>query len=129
VESCHVQFADDIFGKNLDAVKGKTILRGVKLLALPMDPVPEEIIRRYPDVTSSIDIMFVNAVPFLVAISTDLKIGHAMPVTSKHDTEISQSLKRNIARYERRGFTVKQVRADEEFYKLLGLVNIDFCCY
>jgi hypothetical protein len=44
VESRHVQFADDDFGKNLGAVKGKTV-RGVQLLALPMDPVPEEIIR------------------------------------------------------------------------------------
>jgi hypothetical protein len=81
---------------------------------------------RYPNVTISIDIMFVNAVPFLVAISTDLKIGHAVPVTSMHDTEVSQALKCIVARYDWRGFSVKQVRADEEFYKLQGLVNVDF---
>jgi hypothetical protein len=124
VESRHVQFADDIYGKNLDAVKGKIVRRVVKLAALPMDPVPEDIFSRYPNVTLSIDIMFVNAVPFLVAISTDLKIGHALLVTSRHDTEISQALKRFIARYDRHGFS--QVRADEEFYKLEGLVNVDF---
>jgi hypothetical protein len=57
VESRHVQFADDIYGKNLGAVKGKTVRLEVNLSAAPMDPVPQEIMS-HPSVTLSIDIMF-----------------------------------------------------------------------
>jgi hypothetical protein len=67
--------------------------------------------------------MFVNAVLFLTAISKELKIGHAVPVTSRHDVVIATALKRIIAKYERRGFSVKQVGADGEFCKLEDLVN------
>jgi hypothetical protein len=73
VESRHVQYAD-IYGKNLGASKGKTVRREVKSPVVSMNPAPDEIISRYPDVSLSIDIMFVNAVPFLNAISKELKI-------------------------------------------------------
>jgi hypothetical protein len=109
VESRHMQYADDIYGKNLGAIKGKTVLREVKSPVVSMNPVPDEIISRYHDVSLSIDIMFVNAVPFLTAISKELKIGHAVPVTSRHDVVIATALKLIIAKYERRGFSVKQV--------------------
>jgi hypothetical protein len=126
VESRHVQFADDIYGKNLGAIKGKTVRREVKSPVVSMNPVPGEIISRYPDVSLSIDIMSVNAVPFLTAISKELKIGHTVPVTSRHGVVIATALKRIIAKYERRGLSVKQVGAAGEFCKLEDLVNVDF---
>jgi hypothetical protein len=61
--------------------------------------------------------MFVNSEPFLAAISKELKIGHAVPVASRHDVVIATALKRIIAKYERRAFSVKTSGADEEFCK------------
>jgi hypothetical protein len=107
VESRHVQFADDINGKNLGAIKGKTVRREVKLPAVAINPVPEEIMSQHPNVTLSIDIMYVNSVTFLTAVSKELKIGHAIPVASRHDVVIATALKRVIAKYERRGFSVQ----------------------
>jgi hypothetical protein len=47
-------------------------------------------------------------------------------VVSRHDVVLAKALQHTIAKYERRGFTVKQVGADEEFDKLEDLMNIDF---
>jgi hypothetical protein len=71
VESRHVQFAVDIYRKNLGAIKGKTARRAVKLPLVFM--VPEEVMRRYPNVSLSIDIMFVNSVPLWAATSKDFE--------------------------------------------------------
>jgi hypothetical protein len=95
----------------------------VKLPAVSINPVPEEIMSRHSNVTLSIDIMYVTSVPFLSAISKELKIGHPVLGASRHDVVIAKALKRIIAKYERRGFSVKQVGADEE---LEHLVNVDF---
>jgi hypothetical protein len=102
------------------------LCREVKLPAVSMNPVQEEIMNLFPNVTLSIDIMYVNSVPFLSAISKELKIGHAVPVASRHDVVIAKALKRVIAKYERRGCSVKQLGADEEFCKLEDLVNVNF---
>jgi hypothetical protein len=64
VERRHVQYADDIYGKNLGTIKGKTVRREVKLSAVSNNEVPAEILPRYHDVTLSVDIMFVNSLPF-----------------------------------------------------------------
>jgi hypothetical protein len=130
VESRHVQYANDIYGKNLGAIKGKTVRREVKPLTVSSNEVPEEILSRYRDVTLSVDIMFVNSLPFLVALSKELRIGHAVPLTSRHDTVIARELKAIILKYEMRGFRITQVRAEGEFQKLEAHINVhfEFCC-
>jgi hypothetical protein len=59
-----------------------------------MDPVPEEITSRYPNVTLSIDIIFVSVLCRFFQGIEDWTV----PVASRHDTELSQVLKRLIAR-------------------------------
>jgi hypothetical protein len=68
---CPVTKADIItvenkFGPNIGSLKGKTVRRPNEHIALGIDPVPQEVLEIYREITLSIDIMFVNKIPFFV---------------------------------------------------------------
>ncbi len=65
--------ADNIFGTNLGALKGKTARTPPKHVFYNIDPVTRDILDKYRNVTLCIDIMFVNKVPFIITSSRYMK--------------------------------------------------------
>ena len=66
--------ADNIFGPNFGALKGKTARTLPKHVFDNIDPVQRDILEKYRDVTLCVDIMFVNKIPFIITISRYIKI-------------------------------------------------------
>ena len=55
-----INAANDIFGKNLGSIKGKTVHRPNPHVNTNILPVPNDIMSLHKQVTLAIDIMFVN---------------------------------------------------------------------
>lgn len=118
VERRHIQAAEEIFGPNLGALKGKTRRHTVDHVPGVVDTVPPEILSKHREVTLCVDIMFVNKVPFLLAISRGLRIATVHALLDRQVTTIRDAIRNVIAIYKRRGFTISLVLADDEFEPL-----------
>jgi len=58
--------AEDIFGPNLESVKGKTTHTMQEHVQVNLDDLPKEIMEKHSDVTLAIDVMFINRIPFVI---------------------------------------------------------------
>ena len=129
VEKRHIQAAEDIFGANIGALKGKTPRRTTSHVVVDKDPVPEEVMGAHKNVTLAIDIMFVNGIPFFVTISRGIRFGTVESLNNRQIGTIKQCLVKVIATYQRRGFTVDTILADDEFSPLRNEIpGVDVNC-
>jgi hypothetical protein len=112
--------AEDIFGPNLGALKGKTVRHSGNRVRPEYEQIPSEIMERYTDVTLCIDIMFVNKLPFLVTISKHIKFGTVEAIKSRKHKVLLAALKGVKRLYALRGFRVKYGHVDNEFEPMRG---------
>ena len=91
--------AERIFGPNLGALKGKTVYRRGVLVSGRIEGVPPSILERYQKVTLSIDIMFVNGIPFLLTISRGLQFGTAENLLNRQVPTVATALEKVIKLY------------------------------
>ena len=70
-----IRAAEDIFGPNLGALKGKTPARRSTVVSGGRDGVPPDILDRHRDLVVSMDIFFINKIPFLLTTSRNLHFG------------------------------------------------------
>ena len=115
VKRSDIAVAEDIFGPNLGALKGKTVWRPNPHVAMGVDGVPPEIIKTYRSIILTMDIMFINKVAFFVTSSRNLKIGTVEALPNRQIPTIIQRLKSVIALYRHRGFEISAILADNEF--------------
>ena len=80
--------------------------------------MPPEVMNEYRNVHLDIDIMFVNGIPFLTAISRDLRLIHSSVLKRRTNTQIKKVLTNIKSTYEKRGFSVKTIHGDNEFENL-----------
>jgi hypothetical protein len=67
--------ANNIFGPDIGSLKGKTVRKTQKAIIESITPIPRDIHEKYKMVTLSIDIMYINNIPFLTSISRHLRFG------------------------------------------------------
>ena len=110
-----VMTAEEIFGKDLGAIQGKTTRN--KTEPVPSDYVnmPPDILKFHKDVTLAADLMFVNKIPFLITTSRSIQFTTAERLDNRdEETLITGILKvRNL--YTRRGFNIHICMMDNEF--------------
>ena len=123
-----IQAAEDIYGPNLGALKGKTVARPNPHVKTGIDPVPPEIIHLHNSVTLAIDIMFVNRVPFFITISRNLKFGTVEALSNRKAVTITEKLKSVVKLYQHRGFQVTTILADPEFEPIRASFPSLNCC-
>jgi len=118
VEARHIRAADDIFGPNIGGLKGKTPRRTPPHITATIDPVPPDVLAHHQNVCLAIDVMFINKIPFFVTVARDLKYGTVEDIPNRQVSTIKTILEQTIRRYERRGFAIRTILADEEFTAL-----------
>lgn len=120
--------ADTIYGPNLGSLKGKTVHRKPPSVSRVVDPVPRDIFTNYSRVSLSIDIFFLNKVPFVITYCRTLKFGTVATIPNRQVATIADQIDDVITLYQSRGFTVPAVYADPEFEPLRRrFPSIDTC--
>ena len=123
-----VQAAEDIYGPNLGALKGKTVDRPNPHVPSGVDHVPTSIMDVHHAVTLAIDIMFINKVAFLVTTSRNLKFGTVEALSNRQITTIIAKVKSVCQIYHHRGFRVTMILGDPEFKPICGTFPQLNCC-
>ena len=125
-----IRAAENIFGPNLGALKGKTPARRSTVVSGGRDGVPPDILDRHRDLVVCIDIFFINKIPFLLTTSRNLHFGTVEAIPNRQVTTVLQAIKRMLSTYHARGFRVRTIPADPEFQPLDGMipgVSFNFC--
>ena len=107
--------AENIYGPNINALKGKTVKRPGVQVKPEIDNVPPEILAEHKSITLEVDIMFVNKMPFLITTSRKLRFGTAEHLPNRQHTTVVKAIQRVVSIYHRRGFNIRRILADPEF--------------
>ena len=75
-------------------------------------------LKHYKEIHLDIDVMYINKIPFLVAVSKYIGMIHCMPVMNKDNKRVSDALASIISQYNGRGFKVSTIHADGAFDSL-----------
>jgi hypothetical protein len=108
------------YGPDVHALKGKVVRRKPDHVATGRRfSIPPEIINANSDVVLCTDIFFVDGIPFLLAVSRNIRHVFVDVLESRAMvTQVLPLLKRWCNRYAMQGFTVKEIHADPEFRPL-----------
>jgi hypothetical protein len=107
--------AHQIFGRDVDSVKGKTTRQGTEHVPARIADIPVGIMAKYRDITLCIDNMFVNKVGFFMSISRDIHFITAEAIPNRQGKTIMACLLNVYGAYRQRGFRITHVHGDLEF--------------
>jgi hypothetical protein len=117
--------ADEIFGRDVNSIKGKTTRRGTEHVHARLAGIPVGIMAKYRNVTLCIDNMFVNKVGFFMTISRDIHFITAEAISNRQEKTLLDCLLQVHGAYLKRGFRVTHIHGDMEFECLRGAIATD----
>jgi hypothetical protein len=117
--------AHQIFGPDVDSIKGKTTRQGTEHVHARLKGLPMGIMAKYRGVTLCIDNMFVNKVGFFTSISRDIHFITAEAIPNRQEKTFMNCLSQVHSAYLQRGFRVTHVHGDLEFECLRGAIATD----
>ena len=112
--------AEQIFGPDVGALKGKTVRRQPPRVQVDEVTLPPTIQQHYQDVTLACDIMYVNKVPFLMSISRHIRFGTAQHIKNQQGVTIFNGIRAVHQIYLQRGFRIRNAFMDGQFEPLRG---------
>ena len=107
--------AEKINGPSVQALKGKTIRTKPSPVVSDYVTVPHAIFEENRNVTLSVDVMFVNRIPFLTSISRHIKFTAADTFHNCKTIQMVQCVTNVKALYTKIGFNVTAALMDREF--------------
>ena len=113
--------AEDIFGPEVEILKGKTMWHNPHTLKQVVEPWEPSIMRQYRHVTLGADVMFVNRIPFLVTVSRHIKFGTGEPLVNRKQAHLLAGIRSVAQIYQRARFKVTVALMDGEFKSLQGI--------
>ena len=112
--------ANNIYGTEIGALKGKTTRQRPHAVRTFMVPVSSQIMNKYQNVSHCVDIMYINKVPMLITISRHIKFGTIEAIPNKNKITLIQCIQKVMKLYIRGGFKVTYALMDGEFEALRG---------
>jgi hypothetical protein len=114
----HIQTAETIFGPNLGSLKGKTTYHALPHVVGHITPVPHNTLANHCNIHLTVDIMYINKLPFLVTYSRSLCFATIEFLDNRQTPTIRRKLQSVFNLYHHRGFTIIKLSADPEFEAL-----------
>jgi hypothetical protein len=121
-----VDIAQQIFGLDIGALKGKTVRKTPLPVSRDYIEIPKELISSQKDVVLCIDGIQVNGLNFLTMISKNLQYRTAQYIESRAVKNYISALKDIIRIYNCAGFKITEIRGDNEFQPLLASMSDEF---
>ena len=88
-----------INGKYIHALKGKTTRSKPKQVVIDYMEIPKSILECNKNITLSIDIMYVNKIPFVTTISRHVKFTTVEAIQKRTKAQLSENIKNVVAIY------------------------------
>ena len=105
------------FGPNGPGLIGKTVLQRTECAVPEYLDIPQGYYLLKHFVNLTVDVMFVNCLPFLTTFLRDIIFGTAENVPSLTAKQLANSLMKVVKFYAKGGFVVRNVLMDGEFEK------------
>jgi len=125
-----INIAEDIFGKDIYALKGKTVRRAPYRVEIDHIRVPPEILKSQKNVIIGFDFLFINGQVFFVTVSRNIKFSTIEWLPRRSLALAMECLGKVINLYNNRGFTITDALGDDEFtplkYKLKLEYDVEF---
>jgi hypothetical protein len=118
-----IDVALNIWGKNIAALKGKTIRRKTIPVARDYVKVPLELMKLHKEVFLTTDILFVNNNPFFLTLSRKITFTAVNHLADRTVPQIFKAFKEIYQYYLQRGFHITVVHANGEFAPLKPLIE------
>ena len=119
--------ADDIYRHNLGSLKGKMVSCPNPHVMAGLDPVPPDILKTHQSITSAINIMFMNKVPFLITMSHNIHFSTVEALPNRQVLTIIEKLKGVAHLYKHCRFNISMILADPEFKPIHGKFPFLYC--
>ncbi|KMZ58833.1 hypothetical protein ZOSMA_7339G00010, partial [Zostera marina] len=118
-----IDVAEKIWGKNIAALKGKTVRQKPEPVKEDYIEVPKELLSLHKSVFLTADIFFVNGIPFLLALSRKITFTSLYHLANRTIERVFEAFKKLYTMYIQRGFRITVVHVDGEFDKLKTLIE------
>lgn len=113
-----IKVAEDIFGPDIHALKGKTVRQAPKRVETDYVEVPPDILKLHCNVTLVGDIFFVQGYPFFVTLSRNIKFNTITELKDMTTASMLAACDSVFNIYTRRGFVVTSMLMDMQFAPL-----------
>jgi hypothetical protein len=118
VTTVAIDNANKIWGPDLAGVRGRRTRQRPEHVKIEYLSIPRSIVDRLKHVTLSVDVMFVDGVPFLVSVSRGINLITAEFTASRTAKRLAEYIKNILRLYHRCGCVVTTLLLDNEFEKL-----------
>jgi len=118
-----IDIAHKIWGKDIAALKGKTTRSKPIHVARDFVKIPSEIVKLHKEVYLTLDLFFVNKIPFLLTLSRNICFTTVNHLADRKLAHIFQAFLSVYKLYLNRGFRIVTVHADGEFAPLQALIH------
>ena len=118
-----VDVAFKIWGKNIQALKGKTTRTKPEVVARDLVKVPTKLLNLHKEVFLTADIFFVNKIPFFLTLSRKICFTAVNHLANRKVPEIFKAFKEIYQFYLQRGFRITAIHVDGEFEPLKPLIE------
>ena len=117
-----VEVAEQIYGKSVPALKGKTVRSQPPPVSTEIIKVPRDVLKLHKDLVQGMDIFFVNKQPFLITLTMKIYFTTTAHLPNRKIATIFKEWKRTYVYYFIRGFRIAEVWIDPEFEALFPLI-------
>ena len=101
-----------IWGKNIAAQKGKTTRSKTNTVAIDDVKIPMDLLKLHKEVFLTLDIFFVDKIPFLLTLSQKICFTAVNHLTYRTVLQIFSAFKEIYQYYMHRGFCITTVHSD-----------------
>ena len=113
-----INICEDIFGPDIYSLKGKTVRSNPKVVVNDYIEVPRELITTHQDVELCADIMYIQGVMFLVAISKNIKLISIVNIEKRLMSLLQEAFNKIFRTYNKARFYITKLHVYPEFAPL-----------